>query len=143
MPISRSSVAAIVFAGLSLPTSLHAQAVNVDVNGPRIILRSAEPRDWSNVTVLLNDWWMFKAPAVPRMNSLCINASAFVVKAGVRGDFEGIHFDPSTMKVKTVSVSAANGTAIPLRSGTAGMIKPLASQEAALTCVGSINHRAQ
>ena len=119
-------------------TSLHAQSV--DVNGPHLVLRSPEPRNWSNATVEINSYWTFRLPAVPSTKAMCINLAAFTVKPSVHGrDFEGVHFDPSTMSsnVKTVSISAADGRAIPLQSVTIGMTKPLTRQEA-LGCVGKI-----
>ncbi|OFV94383.1 MAG: hypothetical protein A3H95_18520 [Acidobacteria bacterium RIFCSPLOWO2_02_FULL_64_15] len=118
--------------------SLHAQSV--DVNGPHLLLRSPEPRNWSDATVEINSYWTFRVIAVPSTKAMCINLAAFTVKMSVHGrDFEGVHFDPSTMgvNVKTVTITAANGSTIPLQSVTIGMLKPLTRQEA-LGCVGKI-----
>lgn len=125
------------FTLMALTTTLYAQ--HVDVNGPHVVLSSLESRNWSNMTVEINGYWTFRVPEVPSTTTLCINATAFTVKASLQGgrDFEGIHFDPSTMKVKTVSLFAANGAPIRPQSVTSGMVKPLTRQEAR-GCVGPV-----
>lgn len=110
----------------------------VDVNDPYIILNSSSARTWSRVTVEVNGYWTFTTGSLPAMKSLCIAATAFTVKVSIRKgrDFDGIHFDPSTMIVKTVTLANANanGPGAPLRV-TKGLFKPLTPQEAIL-CLG-------
>ena len=89
--------------------------VAVDVNGEHIIIRGFDSaRDWSGTTVELNDYWTFKVGRLPKLKDLCINTAAFTVKESVRGgrDFSGVHFEPTTMNVKTVSVRTDSGTSV-------------------------------
>ena len=108
----------------------------VDVNGPHLVLRDAAIRDWNDLTVELNNSWSFKVAVVPKGPSVCLNLTAFTVKSSLRGDrnFDGMHFDPTTMNVKSVSVLIANKP-VALRSVTSGMVKPLTAQEA-MMCIG-------
>ena len=124
----------------ALGPAVHAQPPAppvVDVNGPHVILRSRAPRAWNHLTVEINRYWTFTLTGVPASTSVCIHATAFTVKASRRGgrDFDGIHFDPASMQVKTVSLSGANGPATALRV-TRGLTKPLTRQDAT-RCLGA------
>lgn len=146
----RVLLGAVVAAAMSVSLQLGAASqtltqspspVAVDVNGPHIIIRGFDaPRDWSGTTVELNSYWTFKVARLPKLKDLCINAAAFTVKESIRAgrDFSGVHYEPTEMKVKTVAIQAGTGTAVPIKSVTSGLIKPLTPQEAAVQCVGKV-----
>ena len=107
--------------------------IAIDVNGPHIMLHVATPRQWRGVAIELNDWWSYTIPLAMQRTSVCVNADAFTVKRSVRGgrDYDGIYFDPATMKVGSARVFGADGRPIPLQSVTEGFVAPLTHEQAA------------
>jgi hypothetical protein len=106
----RSPTRVLVAIGLlaALGIGLHAQAPSwADTNGPYVILRDRYPRaSPTGSTVEINGYWTFTLTrSLPIAKFLCIRATAFTVKPSLRGewDFDGIHFDLSTMRMKTVT----------------------------------------
>ena len=122
--------------GLAPSAGTNPNQIDVDVNGPHLVLRTPAPRNWTGVTIEINNWWAYTVPATAKMSSLCVNLPAFTVKASVRGgrDYDGIYYDPASMTAKSVAVLVA-GKAAPLHSVTSGMIKPLTRQET-MWCLG-------
>lgn len=128
--------AAVLSLCLLIVAPVNAQ-VHVDINGPHVVLRSAEPQDWKGIAIELNDHWTFTVSDAARGPDICVNARAFIVKASARvpgNDYQGVRFDPQSMKVKTAKVSSA-GSPFRIESLTSGMIKPLTTAQAA-RCLG-------
>ena len=83
----------------------------------------------------INGYWEYRVVAAPETTMLCIKEVAFVPVARVRaaGDCTGIHFDPSSMNVKTVTTARDQmRVSLPVSKG---MIKPLTMTERK-SCLG-------
>jgi hypothetical protein len=131
--IARAFGAAILIAS---PTGAQMTAPVVDVNGSHIVVNNPTPRSWRGTSVEINSYFSYTVTEPGVTRSLCINASAFVIKPSIRAgrDFDGvdIHFRPATMHVKTVILNGLT----PVRV-TTGMIQPLSPARAA-QCFGTI-----